>query len=51
MSWVGWRRFKAPHGLQRRVYSDQTFERSRPLVDSRVGWEAKTDEKLGFRRP
>ena len=51
MSWVGWRRPKAPRGQQRRGYSDRTSERSRHLVGAHVVWEAKRDEKLGLRRP
>ena len=51
MSWVGWRRPKAPRGQQQRGYSDRTSERIRHLVGARVAWEAKRDEKLSLRRP
>ena len=51
ISWVGWRRPKAPRGQQRRESSDRASERSRHLVGARVVWEAKRDEKLGLRRP
>ena len=48
MSWVGWRRPKAPRGQQPRGYSDRTSMRSRHLVGARVVWEAKRDKKTGF---
>ena len=40
-----------PHAGKRRGYNDRTSERSRNLLDARVVWEAKRDEKLGLRRP
>ena len=44
VSWMGWRRPAAPHGQQRRGYSDRISERSHHVVIGRLTFEMQGDE-------
>ena len=44
VSWMGWRRPAAPHGQQRRGYSDQNSGRSRDVVVGCVTFEMQGDK-------